>query len=170
MVKETLLANIPEDERPEENGVDTELASPEDGAKAYEKVIQKIEGISEGQIPELDIVLLGMGEDGHFASIFPGNQQLEGRAGGSSTKAGSICCVTEHPEDGSQRVSLTVDTVLNAKNIFFIIKGENKAEMLYRALEQECSPLEVPASIFRAYPDKVRWFVDAAAAHRITDQ
>ncbi|MCB0337149.1 MAG: 6-phosphogluconolactonase [Bdellovibrionales bacterium] len=134
MVKETLLSNI---SIPEENiiNVNTSLASPAEAVKDYELTTRKALGF-EGAYPSFDIMLLGIGEDGHTASLFPGGAELN--------EAG-MYTVAMRPDSGSERVSVTFPVIKNAKKIFFIVRGEAKADVVQAVLETERPLVDLPA-------------------------
>jgi 6-phosphogluconolactonase len=100
-----------------------------------------------GRLQPLDLVLLGMGEDGHTASLFPGNPALEA--------AGWAVAVHDAPKPPPDRVSLTLGCLRNARRVIFLVSGAEKAEALRRAQAGE-----VPAGLIPG----AEWLVDEAAA------
>ena len=100
-----------------------------------------------GRLQPLDLVLLGMGEDGHCASLFPGNPALEA--------AGWAVAVHDAPKPPPDRVSLTLGCLRNARRVIFLVTGADKAEALRRARQGE-----VPAGLI----PNAEWLVDEAAA------
>ena len=100
-----------------------------------------------GRLQPLDLVLLGLGEDGHTASLFPGNPALEA--------AGWAVAVHGAPKPPPDRVSLTLGCLRNARRVIFLVTGAEKAEALRRAQAGQ-----VPAGLI---PD-AEWLVDQAAA------
>lgn len=85
----------------------------------YSKVLQQNVELENGS-PQFDVVILGMGTDGHTASIFPNQMEL--------MESESICAVATHPETGQRRVTLTGNTIGNAKKIVFLVTGSSKKE------------------------------------------
>lgn len=156
MVQETLLSKLGTN-RPEVYGVDTALGSTELGAKAYAKAILSACGGSSVAELKFDLVLLGMGEDGHTASIFPGAEIPEGQ----------ICFAATNPHDHTKRLSLTPAALFSARRIIFIVNGENKAGMLKRIFAKEGDTLELPARHYESAAERVTWFIDTGAAKEL---
>ena len=94
-------------------------SDPETEAIRYSQIIQGQVGKHQG-LPQFDVVMLGMGSDGHTASIFPDQMQL--------MDDDRVCGVAVHPETGQRRVTLNGKTIANAKRIAFLITGESKKE------------------------------------------
>ncbi|WP_229054143.1 6-phosphogluconolactonase [Aeromicrobium sp. Leaf350] len=110
-----------------------------------------------------DVVLLGVGPDGHVASLFPGFEQLDEVERRAVEVFGS-------PKPPAERISLTFPTLNAADAVWFVASGDGKAEAIARALAPEGSVHETPARGVRGRAETA-WIVDAAAASRIpTDQ
>jgi 6-phosphogluconolactonase len=120
-------------------------------AKEYEEVLKQVLPLNN-DLPEFDIMLLGMGDDGHTASVFPYEIEL--------WDAKELCVVATHPVSGQKRVSLTGDIINNSKEIYFLVTGENKAEKLDEILNQKAGFEKYPA----AKVGKPIWLVDNDAA------
>lgn len=158
MVQETLLSHIPAP-GPTVYPVDTSLKSPEDGARAYGDLVCEVEQTKPGEIPQLDIVLLGIGEDGHTASLFPGTSVV--------TAKGKMAYALKHPTDGSSRVTLSSEVLFSGKKIFFIVNGDTKAAMMKRVLKGS-DPVEViPARLYLGARGQVTFFLDSGAATQL---
>lgn len=105
-------------------------------------------------LPSFDINLLGLGTDGHTASIFPNQMGL--------LTSGNICEVAEYPETGQKRITLTGKVLNNAKNTFFLVTGESKKEKVSDILEEAPHAKEYPANYIAG--DRVNYILDEAAA------
>ncbi len=107
-------------------------------------------------VPQFDLVLLGMGDDGHTASIFPHEIALW-----DSKKS---CVVATHPESGQKRVSLNGAVINNAKEIVFLVTGANKAEKLKEIHDKNEGYKKYPAALVEPNNGHLIWFLDKAAA------
>jgi 6-phosphogluconolactonase len=107
-------------------------------------------------IPQLDLVLLGMGDDGHTASIFPHEMEL--------WNAEDHCVVATHPDSGQKRVSINGKVINMAKEVIFLVTGETKAEKLKEIHHQESDYKKYPAALVQPESGKLTWFLDASAA------
>ena len=108
---------------------------------------------------ELDLLLLGLGSDGHMASLFPGSPQLEVEDRRATWGPAGL-------EPYVDRVTLTLPALLGAKRIVFLVTGTAKADAVSQAFGGEISR-DVPASLSRLAPVTVEVFLDAAAAARL---
>ena len=151
MVRESLLNHVP---MPADNlfPIDGELES-ERAAAEYSKTL--------GEEP-LDLVLLGMGEDGHTASLFPATPRLR-----EETRP---VVATRSPIPPVERISLTLRTINAARRVVFLVVGESKAERLAQVMQQRRRPeATLPAAMVDPRSGELHWFVDCAAASRIQD-
>lgn len=130
--------------------------APETEAKRYSEILGKKLGKENG-IPSFDIVMLGMGDDGHTASIFPNQMDLWNNP--------EICVVGIHPQSGQKRVSLSGTTINAAKRVAFLVTGKNKAEKVREIIEEpKKARLIYPAARVSPQAGKLLWFLDDAAA------
>lgn len=149
MLRETLLAGEPGSHACL-HAVPTTLASPEQGAEAYGETLHQL---CRTTPPVLDLVLLGLGDDGHTASLFPGTA-----APGVVDRA-----VTLGEGKGLPRVTLTAPTLSAARQVLFLVSGSGKVEALRRLLDPQESPERTPAKLVR--PSSDVWILaDRAAA------
>ena len=106
-------------------------------------------------IPQFDLVILGMGSDGHTASIFPHEIDLWGSE--------NNCVVAIHPDSGQRRISLTGKVINNAKEVAFLVTGPDKQEKVSAILSKSEASNNYPASLVNPESGKLHWFVDDAA-------
>jgi 6-phosphogluconolactonase len=152
MARESLLDAVP---CPAENvhPMPTELPDPDLAAREYEKTLRNY--FSEDW-PRFDLVLLGLGEEGHTASLFPGSPAL------NESKRWVVAVKT--PAKTALRLTLTLPAITGASNIYFLITGSNKAEALHHVLTGSPDPKSYPASGIHRAKGTVIWWLDHAAA------
>ncbi|MFT6797290.1 MAG: 6-phosphogluconolactonase, partial [Maribacter sp.] len=107
-------------------------------------------------IPQFDLVLLGMGDDGHTASIFPHEMEL--------WNAEDHCVVATHPDSGQKRVSINGKVINKAKEVIFLVTGDTKAKKVKEIQQEEGDYKKYPASWVQPESGKLTWFMDEAAA------
>jgi 6-phosphogluconolactonase len=155
MAKEALLDRVP---IPPENvhrirGED----DPEKAAADYERELS--DPSLALRMTGLDLVLLGLGEDGHTASLFPGQSAVH------ETERWVRAVLA--PDGKLWRVTLTPALINRAKNVCFVVSGANKAPTLERVLEQPFDPDVLPAQAIHPVQGRLTWMVDQAAAGRL---
>lgn len=107
-------------------------------------------------VPQFDLVLLGMGDDGHTASIFPNEINL--------WEAKDHCVVATHPKSGQKRVSINGKVINAAKEVTFLVTGRSKAEKTREIHHQIDGFEEYPAALVNPKSGKLVWFMDSDAA------
>lgn len=152
MVHDTLLHQFRVRPGPVAYAMNTGLSTVEEAAATYEQTLRQ-HGISGEGDGVFDIVLLGIGEDGHTASLFPHNPIPDGRL--------AFSC--EHPTDGTSRISLTPTALFSAHQIYFLVTGASKRNMLCRILRREGTASEYPALHAVQALGNVIWFADSEA-------
>ncbi|MBZ0271503.1 6-phosphogluconolactonase [bacterium] len=130
-------------------------AGPDEAARAYEETLRAVSGEA---VPRLDIVFLGLGDDGHTASIFPG--AVGAIPADRLVAAGPI---KTHP-----RVTFTPALINAARNVWFLVTGAAKADMARRAIEGREPTDVIPARLVDPFAGEVFWYLDEAAAARLT--
>ncbi len=156
LAQETLISRVP---LPAENvhRIPAELEPPREAAAAYERLLRS--HWPQAAWPAFDLVLLGLGADGHTASLFPGDPVLE-------EQESWVRAVLAPPAyEIRQRITLTFLAINSARAIYFLVSGEVKVPALHAVLEQNGSAL--PASRVRPAEGEPRWFLDEAAAERL---
>jgi 6-phosphogluconolactonase len=134
----------------------TEIINAEEVAENYEKTLSKIFELSNGEFPSFDLILLGMGEDGHTASLFPFTTAL------NEKQKPVISTFVE--KLNANRLTFTFPTINNASNIIFLISGESKAPALKEVLEGDENLEKFPSQGVNTKDGKIFWLIDKAAA------
>lgn len=129
--------------------------SPEDEALRYSDEILKHVAIVNG-IPQFDIILLGMGDDGHTASIFPPQIEL--------MNSDQLISVAQNPYSKQNRLTLTGAVINNAVHIFFLVTGSAKAKIVKQIFNASTGYLEYPAAHIKAKTGNLKWILDKEAA------
>jgi 6-phosphogluconolactonase len=111
------------------------------------------------RIPVFDIMMLGIGEDGHTASIFPDQLHL--------LQSKNICEVAVHPQTGQKRITLTGPLIKMSRNILFIATGINKAEIVSRILKSGKGCEDLPAYQIRPENGELFWILDQEASSNL---
>jgi 6-phosphogluconolactonase len=148
LAKESLLDHLRQQPR-EIHRIRGELPPPE----AAEELDRALDGV------HLDLMLLGLGPDGHMASLFTGSPQLDVRDRRATYGPSGL-------EPWVDRVTMTLPTLVSADRIVFLVTGEDKADAVSRAFGGAITD-DVPASLIRQAPVPVEVFLDGAAAVRL---
>jgi 6-phosphogluconolactonase len=152
MAREALLSHVPVPEA-HVHRVQGELGAAR-AADAYERELGEAWG---GGVPRLDLVHLGMGGDGHTASLFPfGPALLERRRPAAPAL-----------HEGEPRVTLTATTLDSASRAEFLVTGADKAQRVRAALRGALDPLRIPAQLVRPSAGEPVWILDEASASRL---
>lgn len=136
----------------------TDLDDPEHAAKRYETTIKTIVPI-ENDVPRFDLVFLGMGDDGHTASLFPGTAAIHERK--------RLAVANQVPTLDTTRLTLTPPVLNAAKSVTFLVGGSGKAEMLHMVLDGPVDIDAIPSQVIRPVNGSLVWIVDQAAATRL---
>jgi 6-phosphogluconolactonase len=110
--------------------------------------------------PRFDLVLLGMGSDGHTASIFPGQE--------SFLHTREWVEISRHPGTGQRRITLTGNVINNARSIAFLVAGKEKAEKVSQIFTSSTSAKKLPAFHVKARDGELLWFLDEEAGRFIS--
>ena len=128
---------------------------PRAEAERYGKIIGE-ELKSEEGYTVFDLIILGMGADGHTASIFPQQKEL--------LMADAICAVATHPESGQKRITLTGPVINRARQVAFLVTGAGKADKVRQIIQEDGDWSSYPAAHIRPISGNLDWFLDEAAA------
>ncbi len=129
-------------------------------AKRYGETLKQELATVNG-IPSFDIMMLGMGDDGHTASIFPHQIDL--------WHSEDLCVTATHPVSGQIRVSVSGKVINAARNVVFLVTGENKANKVEEIISHpEQAAKKYPAALVQPDSGNLLWFLDEQAAQRLT--
>lgn len=134
---------------------------PEAAARAYEDDLREYFGLEAGEPPRFDLILLGLGDNVHVASLFPGNPALH------EHERLVVPVTVDAPQP--RRITLTPPVLNAAGRVMFIVSGANKAEAVKTALEGPRDPERFPAQIVDPAEGEVMWLLDKAAAGRLSN-
>ena len=126
---------------------------PQQAADAYQ---QELSAFFAGTVPRFDLVLLGLGDDGHTASLLPGSVALSERERWTA--------IARRPEEPFSRVTLTAPILNQAALVLFLVSGGGKAAVVREILQGGAEDPPYPARLIQPLSGNVRWFVDQAAA------
>jgi 6-phosphogluconolactonase len=161
MASEAMLAKAPVDPK-HVHRIKGEIKSAAEAATEYERDLCLSFRLETGQLPRFDLVLLGMGPEGHTASLFPGTKALkEDRRLVVSNWVGKLY---------TDRITLTPRVLNNAGRVVFMVHGAEKAPALKAVLEGPYEPEQLPAQMIHPQQGKVLWLADPAAAGMLAPQ
>jgi 6-phosphogluconolactonase len=159
MIRQALLESVP---LPAENfhRMAAERPDREEASREYAEELGRVLRPAPGEWPRLDLIFLGMGSDGHTASLFPGSPALEEHA---------AWVVPNFAADlNSYRLTLTLPVLNAAAHVIFLVAGADKAETLRKVLEGPKG--QFPAQFIQPTNGSLSWFLDESAAHLLKKQ
>lgn len=149
MVREVLTSHVPLPES-QLHRIPTEL-SPTDAALAYERTLRSLLGVEPP-----DLIFLGLGDDGHTASLFPGHAPVREQV--------RWVVADRLEEQGMWRVTVTPPLLNAAREVVFLVSGAGKSSVLESVLQPPRDPDTLPAQVIRPTNGRLEWIVDRAAA------
>jgi 6-phosphogluconolactonase len=155
MANEALLSKVP---IPPANvhRIKSEHPDAHQVADDYEQTLQAFFHLAAGQLPRFDLIFLGLGPEGHTASLFPGTQALH--------ETPRLVVSTWVGKFFTDRITLTPAVLNNAAGVIFLVSGDDKALALKAVLEGNYEPEQLPAQLIRPAHGRLLWLVDRAAA------
>ncbi len=155
MANEAMLSQVPI--RPEQvHRVKAEYPDAEKAAIEYEQDLRSSFKLASGQLPRFDLFLVGMGDEGHALSLFPGTKALHDN--------GRLVMRNWVGKFYTERITLTAPVANNAALIVFMVTRADKAPALKAVLEGPHEPEQLPSQLFQPTNGKLLWLVDTAAA------
>lgn len=157
MVKEALLAKI---SIPSDNVFRVRAENPDAAAAAldYENDLRRFFTLKAGECPRFDLILLGMGPDGHTASLFPGSEGLKEQS--------RLVIANWIEKFDTHRITFTFRVLNNASEVLFLASGPDKSDMVQRILKGKNTPPYPPQQVQPA-DGRLLWLLDEAAAARL---
>jgi 6-phosphogluconolactonase len=156
---EVALLNAIELQNGNVHRVRTEMESAEASAAAYEREIISFFSLLPGEPPKFDLVLLGLGTNGHTASLFPYSKALPEK---------SRLVVAEYIEEVKQsRITLTAPAINAARDILFLVTGAEKANVVKEILFSPVDTERLPAQLIHPNPGTTTWLLDRSAATQL---
>jgi 6-phosphogluconolactonase len=159
MAKESLLSKVP---IPPANIFPVPAENPDAAqvAEVYEQTLRRFFAVAPGEFPRFDLILLGMGPDGHTASLFPETAALQEK---------SRLVVANWVEKlGGSRITFTLPLLNSARCVAFLVSGTDKAAALHEVLEGNAPADKYPSRLVQPSEGKLIWFVDRAAASELS--
>ncbi|UZQ53592.1 6-phosphogluconolactonase [Trichothermofontia sichuanensis B231] len=131
----------------------TDAAEPAVAAQAHDAELRRFFQVAPGEFPALDVILLGMGDDAHTASLFPKTEALQ------------VCdrLITVGHKDGQPRLTFTIPLINTARCILFLVTGENKQQALAQVFAPAADPNQYPSRLIRPINGELIWLLDQAA-------
>jgi 6-phosphogluconolactonase len=159
MAKEALLSKVPV---PAANifRVLTENPDAAAAAEAYEQTLRKFFAVAPGEFPHFDLILLGLGPDGHTASLFPETAALREKA--------RLVVANWVEKFEASRITFTLPLLNAARCVAFLVSGMDKAAVLHEVLEGSAPAEKYPSKLVQPSEGKLIWFVDRAAASELS--
>ncbi len=136
--------------------IKSENADAANAADDYEQALREFFRLKEEQLPCFDLILLGMGPDGHTASIFPGTDVINEKH--------RLVAAPWIEKFNSYRITLTPPVLNHAASVIFLVSGADKAKTLREVLQGVYQPDRFPAQLIWPSNGKVLWLVDQEAA------
>jgi len=131
----------------------------EEAASRYEAVLRNSFRLEGAEVPAFDLVLLGLGEDGHTASIFPNSAAVDA--------LGTLVAADFVEKKEAWRITLTWPVINHGRRVVFLVEGAAKAEVLHEVLLGKYDPDRLPAQLIRPENGKLELLLDADAARRL---
>jgi 6-phosphogluconolactonase len=159
MVTEALLSRAPL-QAAQVSRIKGEYPDAEQAALEYEKVLREYFKLKDGEYPKFDLVLAGMGNEGHTLSLFPGTKALHAD--------GRVVVRNWVGKLYTERITLTAPAASNATRVLFMVTGADKGLALKAVLEGPYEPEQLPAQLLQPKNGKLLWLVDTAAGSMLT--
>ena len=159
MAMETLLSKVPVSEG-QIHRIHGELDNADEAGVLYDEELGQYLPRDDQGVSQFDLVLLGLGPDGHVASLFPGTQILEN----CHSRAAAVWV----EKFNTWRISITFPMINHARNVWMFVSGEAKADIVHQVIKDRAEQARYPVERIRPEGQQV-WYLDAAAASRLKE-
>jgi 6-phosphogluconolactonase len=129
-------------------------------ADAYEQILREFFAVAPGEFPRFDMILLGLGPDGHTASLFPETAALQ--------ETSRLVVANWVEKLKTSRITFTLPVLNAARCVAFLVSGTDKAAVLHEVLEGNATAEKYPSKLVQPSEGKLIWFVDRAAASELS--
>jgi 6-phosphogluconolactonase len=161
MANESMLSKAPL--KPEQvTRIKAENKDAEKAALEYQQALRAWFKLSPGQLPRFDVLLLGMGDEGHTLSLFPGTKALHDN--------GRLVMSNWIGKLYTERITITAPVASNSALAIFMVTKADKALALKGVLEGPCEPEQLPSQLIQPKNGKVLWLVDTTAANKLSNE
>lgn len=138
---------------------------PDGAADVYETTLRRLVtsnviSTSINGLPKFDLMLLGMGPDGHVASLFPGHALLQ-------EDQKWVTFLTDSPKPPSERITFTFPVINASSNVAMVVTGAGKSTSVYTALEDEKKTVMLPVEKVSPLEGELKWYLDKGAASKL---
>jgi 6-phosphogluconolactonase len=140
--------------------IKAENPNAQQAAEEYEEAVRTFFRLKAGEFPRFDLVLLGMGSDGHTASLFPGTEALREQR--------RLVVANWVEKFHAHRITMTLPVLNQAAFVLFLVSGEDKAETLRQVLEERGQKTPFPSQLVRPTQGRLLWLVDRGAGRLLT--
>ena len=150
--------------------VPTEYIYPERAAESYADTIRNVFNIGKDEIPEFDLMYLGLGTNAHTASLMPNTDLVKIYANNPEGEDKTLLTAALWVDElNMNRITLTPPAINNSHNIIFLLEGKNKAKPVWQVLQGPHDPVNYPAQLIKANRGKIIWYLDKQAASELKD-
>jgi 6-phosphogluconolactonase len=146
--------------------IPTELEDPHQAASVYEQTLRKVFNNKQDELPRFDVVYLGLGANGHTASLMPESDVVRTYLD-AGNKIKALVAAQWVLDLQMYRITLTPPILNNSKRVCFVVEGASKALAVSRVLQGSFKPLQYPAQLIKCIHGKVVWFLDQKAAEKL---
>ncbi len=147
--------------------IPTELNDPHSVAEMYQQTLRQVFNSEQNELPLFDVVYLGLGANGHTASLMPESDIVRAYIDGGN-RINALVAALWAPDLHMYRITLTPGVLNNSAGVCFLVTGTDKALAVSQVLQGSFKPLQYPAQLIRCSHGETVWYLDQKAANKIT--